>query len=393
MVKKTTVPSERLSDLLVSRIRKKFNDESATTSGKESLSEIPDYISTQSFALDAAIGHPGIPVGRLTVIQGKEASGKTTIATQLGAECQKRGGVVVYLDAEDAFETEHAADLGLYDEDEMIARGITGVEPLILLYPENIMDAFQKIDFAIANLRELDPDRLLLVIWDSVAATPTTEEASDETYDAKQPGLAARQVSKGLRRLTKIVAKEKVAFVCINQVKEAIVVGFGGFGDKTATIASKPLGFHASIRLVTAHAGFAGGKKRSEAKGITTLVKVNKNKIAPPHREAEFDIMYANGIDNDGSMLKMAKAFKIVKTNGSFLTYNGGDNFRSKDFNKDLPDYSAIVSELTEAVTQRQQEAIGRWKAEASAVDIDDEDDEEYLPRPKKLAELEDEDD
>jgi len=355
MVKKTATSesSSRLSDILVGRMRKKFTDESATTKGKESLSNIPDFISTQSFALDAAIGHPGIPVGRLTVIQGKEASGKTTIATQLGAECQRRGGIVVYLDAEDAFETEHAADLGLYDAEEMEKRGITGVEPLILLYPENIMDAFQKIDFAITNLRELDPDRLILIIWDSVAATPTTEEAGDETYDAKQPGLAARQVSKGLRRLIKRVAELNIAFVCINQVKEAIVVGFGGFGDKTATIASKPLGFHATIRMVTAHAGFANGKKRSEAMGITTLVKIYKNKIAPPHREAEFDIMYANGIDNDGSMLKMAKAFKIVKVGGGGFSVYQGENFRAKDFKPGLPHYDAIVAELREEVTRR----------------------------------------
>jgi len=370
-------------------MRKKFTDESATTKGKESLSDIPDFISTQSFALDAAIGHPGIPVGRLTVIQGKEASGKTTIATQIGAECQKRGGIVVYLDAEDAFETEHAADLGLYDDEEMEARGITGVEPLILLYPEHIMDAFQKIEFAITNLRELDPDRLILVIWDSVAATPTTEEATDDTYDAKQPGLAARQVSKGLRRLTKIVAKQNIAFVAINQVKEAIVVGFGGFGDKSATIASKPLGFHATIRMVTAHAGFANGKKRSEAAGITTLVKINKNKIAPPHREAEFDILYATGIDNDGSMLKMAKAFKIVGVGGGGFNTYGDTKFRIKDFNSKLDVYEAIVTELREAVTQRQQEALGKWQGEARAQDIDDED-EEYHPRP---ARTEDEDD
>lgn len=368
----------RLTDTLVANQNKQFKDgRLATTKGKETLPL--DFISTQCYALDIAIGPGrGVPVGRMTTIQGAEASGKTTLVTQILAECQRRGGLCLLLDTENKYEAEHGAALGLYT-DEFCPPDFEG-NPLVIIYPEHIKEAFARMEKFVKDAREIDKDILIAIAWDSVAATMSTEEADEKNsnYESANPfGTVAKEISQSMKRFVNEVMKpENVAFIAVNQLKEKINTGFGGFGDKTTTIASKPLGFYSSVRIVTAHAGFIGdgGSKaaKSDSTGITVVAKVNKNQIAPPHREANFNIFYATGIDNDGSMLDSAIFYGLVRKTGSFLKY-GEFQFRRKQWpNVEFRD--ELVAALEEKVSQKQIHAVTKWQAEQQAKSVDDDD-------------------
>ena len=383
MVKTKTDKPVRLADILLAGGQKKFGKDSASMRG---LSEIKDYIDTRCFALNTAIGRPGIPTGRLTVIQGKESSGKTTIAVQTMAECQSRGGVTIYLECESAFEADRAAALGLYNEEWVEKLGLN-VEPLIILRPQHIIEAFAMIEYYVKAVRAVDADKLLCIVWDSVAATPTTAEAKEDNddYTSIQPGLAARQVSMGFRRINSLINDNQVALICLNFIKEKINSGFGGFGDNTATIAQKPLGQHASVRIQLVQVGTVGEKK-SKSSGIKVLAKINKNKIAPPHREVEFSIIYATGMDNDGSMLDMAKSLNIVKASGGFIVY-GEEKFRRSQW-PDVTCHDEVVTKLKAKVAAAQTDAVTGWKP-----DDEQDDDDDYRPPPKNARVGDDDDD
>lgn len=375
----------RLADRILAENQKKFGKDRASLDG---LSEIRDYVDTRCFALNTAIGRPGIPSGRLTVIQGKESSGKTTLALQIGAEVQARGGIVIYLECESALEADRAAAIQLYTDKYVQELGLD-IEPLIILTPTHILEAFAMIELNIKAARVDNPDGLVCIIWDSVAATPTTAEAKDDNddYASIQPGLAARQVSMGFRRLTHIVNKNQIVLICLNFIKEKINSGFGGFGDNTATIAQKPLGQHASVRIQLVTIGTVGTKK-SLSSGVKVLAKVNKNKIAPPHREAEFDIIYATGTDNEGSMLTMARAYGIVGGKGANLTYLD-TKFRARDWPK-VDCHDEVVAALKTTVEDKTKALLGNWKPVPD--DDDEDDDEEYGPAPSGKKKVDDDD-
>ena len=252
------------------------------------------------------------------------------------------------------------------------------VEPLIILSPTHIIEAFEMIELNIKEAREDNPTGLICIVWDSVAATPTTAEAKEENdgYASVQPGLAARQVSMGFCRLTSVLNKYQIALICLNFIKEKINSGFGGFGDKDATIAQKPLGQHASVRIQLVNIGTVGTKK-SQSSGVKVLAKINKNKIAPPHREAEFSIIYATGTDNEGSMLDMARAAGIVGGKGASLSY-GDTKFAARNW-PNVECHDAVVAELKRRVEDKTKALLGSWKLES-----DEDDDEEYGPTPKK---------
>jgi len=275
MVKK----SGRFADMLVAKQNKAFKNGKATTKGKDSMPI--GFVYTQCFALDTAIGHTGVPIGRLTVIQGAEASGKTTLTTQILAEVQRLGGITLYIDAESKFEAEHAAALGLYTDEFMPPD--SDLEPLVKIKPEHIKDAFAQMEEFAKNARELaGPDVLIAIAWDSVAATQDSASASEDNADYDSGGnfgAPAKEVSQSFRRFIDIVDDLNIVLICVNQEKEKINTGFGGgFGKKTTTIASKPLGFHATVRIVTTHIGFIGRggskAKQSESLGITVNAKV-----------------------------------------------------------------------------------------------------------------------
>lgn len=384
--KKPVEQRTRLTDILKAKHQKKFGDDSITTSA--GLSDITDWISTRIFALDTAIGRPGIPLGRLTTLQGKEASGKTSITCSILAETQSRGGLAIYIDAENKFDRAFAAKLGLYDEEEVEARGLD-VLPLLIVQPEHIGNVFQQIHKLIEDAREEDPNILICIAWDSVAATPTTAEFEAD-YDSTQPGLASRQVSAGLRKLCRVIAKERVALIAINQEKEAIgKMGWGG--ANIATIAQKPLGFHSSLRLEVTKTGYIGDKEEN-ATGIKIRVKVAKNQVAPYGRRANFEFHNIGrvGIDNDGSILDMGLDLGIVKKAGSWLHMKGSDEkFYRKDFAKSN-DYDAIQTAVKKAVADKLDEMLGGWSPDVEG-EGEAEEDERFGPVPAPLEEEEDE--
>jgi recombination protein RecA len=301
------------------------------------------------------------------------------------AEVQSKGGITIYLECESALEASRAASLGLYTDAYVQKLGLD-VEPLIILSPTHILEAFEMIEFNIKEARVDNPDGLICIVWDSVAATPTTAEAKEENedYASIAPGLAARQVSYGFRRLTSILNKYQVALICLNFIKEKINSGFGGFGDNTATIAQKPLGQHASVRIQLVNTGSVGTKK-SESSGVKVLAKINKNKIAPPHREANFSIIYATGTDNEGSMLDMAKSLGIVAGKGVSLSF-GDEKFTARKW-PDVACHDAVVAALKAKVEKNTTALLGNW------VPDEDDDEDDFDSGKEKFTPEDDEDD
>lgn len=347
---KARAEGRRASDVVLDALNDRFGKGAATTTGADRESIVSDFVSTQCFPLDMALGRPGIPCGRLTVIQGKEASGKTTVVTHIMAECQRRGGLAVYLDAEYAFDSERAERMGLYDAD-TLPKG-SDLLPLVIVHPDYLEDALSKIEETINRVRDEDEDILTVVVWDSVAGTATKAEVEGTFDDNMQPGTHARKLSAALRKLVKLVAHDRIALVFVNQLKDAIG-SFGFGGGQTTSMAAKPLGYHASVRIETFYTGTVGGgkEKRRASTGITSLAKITKNKLAPPFREAEFIIDFNYGIDDAASRVQLAQQLGIVGKRGGYLTFEG-ETFRAGK----MPDgiREGINAKLEEEVRKRQ---------------------------------------
>jgi len=358
--KKTKAEGERASDTIARVLQDRYGVGVATTRGSERESLVSDWISTQSFPLDLAIGRPGVPCGRLTLVQGKEGSGKTTVVTHIMAECQRRGGLTVYLDAEYAFDSERAARMGLYDEDTMPED--SDMLPIVIVHPEHVEGVLETVEAIINSVREDDEDILTTIVWDSVAGTPTKDEL-EGSFEDVAPGIHARRISKGLRKLVKLVAHERIALVFVNQTKE-VIGNFGFGGPQTTSMAAKPLGFHATVRIETVQTGTVG--KKNQSSGIVCKAKVTKNKVAPPFREAELIIDYNYGIDDEASRLMMARELGIIKKRGGWLEYEG-ETFRA----------SEVPDNIREAVNGRLEEVMRERLVIPSKGQATDEDDEE----------------
>jgi recombination protein RecA len=338
----------------------------------------------------------------MSVIQGIESSGKTTVALQALAECQSRGGVTIYLECESAFEADRGANIGIYN-DVWVEKLNLDVEPLLILRPMHIPEAFAMIEFNVKKVRALDPDVEICVVWDSVAATPPSAEASEDNddYQNKQPGQAAREVSMGFRRMTSIISDNNVVLICLNFIKTKIGGGFpGARGSDDATIAQRALGQHASVRIKLIKIGSIKGASAKISKGVRVLAKNTKNKIAPPFREVEFDMYYTSGMDDEGSKLDLAKTKGIVKSSGGWLTY-GETRFRSTDWPK-VDCHDEVVTKLEAKVAKEQADALYRYKPDKddedrepddSDIDFDEqEDDDDYGPTPKGKRKVDDDD-
>ncbi len=284
-------------ELALGQIDRQFGKGSVMRLGERVGIENIDVIPTGSLALDAAIGVGGIPRGRVVEIFGPESSGKTTLALHVVAEAQKRGGIAAFIDAEHAMDAVYARALGVKIDDLLVSQPDTGEQAL-------------EITETLVRSGALD-----IIVIDSVAALVPRAEIEGEMGDA-QMGLQARLMSQALRKLTGAISKSHTTVVFINQIREKIGVMFG---NPETTTGGRALKFYASVRLDIRK--LAPIKEGNDIVGSRTKVKVVKNKVAPPFKEAEFDIMYGVGISHSGDLLDLAVELGTVEKSGTWYTF------------------------------------------------------------------------
>jgi recombination protein RecA len=314
----------------LAQIEKQFGKGSIMRLGAGEAIEDIQVVSTGSLGLDIALGVGGLPRGRVVEIYGPESSGKTTLTLQVAAEMQKIGGVCAFIDAEHALDINYAQKLGVNLQELLISQPDTGEQAL------EIVDAL---------VRSGSVD---LIVVDSVAALTPKAELEGEMGDSL-PGLQARLMSQALRKLTGTIKKSNTMVIFINQIRMKIGVMFG---SPETTTGGNALKFYASVRLDIRRIGSI--KKGEEVIGNETKVKVVKNKVSPPFKTAEFDILYGQGISREGEVIDMGVEQKVLEKSGSWYAYNGEKIGQGKDnareFLKENPDLAfEIENKVREA--------------------------------------------
>ena len=292
---------ERLKalDAAVGQIEKQFGKGSIMRLGQNNAVAPVEVISTGAISIDYALGIGGVPRGRVIEIFGPESSGKTTLALQVIAEAQKKGGMAAFVDAEHALDAAYAKKLGV------------DLDNLLVSQPDNGEQALEIVEVIIRS------NSVDVVVVDSVAALVPRAEIEGEMGEA-QMGLQARLMSQALRKLTGAVSKSKTSLIFINQLREKIGVMFG---NPETTTGGRALKFYSSVRIDIRRIGAI--KDGENVVGGRTRVKVVKNKLAPPFREAEFDVMYGEGVSREGDLIDIAVEHKIVEKSGAWFAYGG----------------------------------------------------------------------
>src|SRR5690349_24202044 len=312
-------------DAAVGQIEKQFGKGSIMRLGQNNIVAPVESISTGAISIDYALGIGGVPRGRVVEIFGPESSGKTTLALQVIAEAQKLGGTSAFVDAEHALDAAYAKKLGV------------DLDNLLVSQPDNGEQALEIVEVIIRS------NSVDVVVVDSVAALVPRAEIEGEMGEA-QMGLQARLMSQALRKLTGAVSKSKTALIFINQLREKIGVMFG---NPETTTGGRALKFYASVRVDIRRIGAI--KDGESIVGGRTRVKIVKNKVAPPFREAEFDVMYGEGISREGDLIDQGVERKIIDKSGTWFSF-GGERMgqgreNAKSFLKQNPETAATIEQ------------------------------------------------
>jgi recombination protein RecA len=348
LVEGNSVDKSKALDAALSQIERAFGKGSIMRLGKSKLSIEVETVSTGSLGLDIALGIGGLPRGRVVEIYGPESSGKTTLATHCIAEAQKKGGICAFIDAEHAFDPGYAKKLGVNIDELLISQPDTGE---------------QALEIADTLVRSGSIDVLVV---DSVAALVPRAELEGEMGDS-QPGMQARLMSQALRKLTASISRSQTMVIFINQIRMKIGVMYG---SPETTSGGNALKFYASVRLDIRRIGAI--KDRDEVVGNQTRVKVVKNKMAPPFKQVEFDIMYGEGISKVGELVDLGVKAGVVEKSGAWFSYDsqriGQGRENAKTFLRANPD---IANKIEAAV--RQNSGVIAEKILAGEKEEDDE--------------------
>ena len=328
----------------LAQIEKQFGKGSIMRLADGEVAEDIDVVSTGSLGLDIALGIGGLPRGRVVEIYGPESSGKTTLTLQVIAEMQKIGGTCAFIDAEHALDVQYAQKLGVNLQELLISQPDTGE---------------QALEIADALVRSGSVD---LIVIDSVAALTPKAEIEGEMGDSL-PGLQARLMSQALRKLTATIKRTNCLVIFINQIRMKIGVMFG---NPETTTGGNALKFYASVRLDIRRIGSI--KKGEEVIGSETKVKVVKNKVAPPFKQAEFDILYGEGISREGEIVDLGAAHNIIEKSGAWYAYNGDRIGQGKDNAREfLREHPEIALEVENRIREKLGVAARPPAADAGA--------------------------
>ncbi len=329
---------ERALDIALAQIEKQFGKGSIMRLGEAGASMQIEAIPTGAITLDVALGIGGVPRGRVIEIYGPESSGKTTVALHIIAEAQAVGGNAAFIDAEHALDPVYAKALGVNTDELLISQPDTGEQAL-------------EIAEALVRSGAID-----VIVIDSVAALVPKAEIEGEMGDS-HVGLQARLMSQALRKLTGVIAKSKTSAIFINQIREKVGVMFG---SPETTPGGRALKFYASVRMEVRRTESL--KQGTEVVGNRTRVRVVKNKVAPPFKQAEFDILYGEGISKEGSLVDLGTEMDIIQKSGAWYSYGGE---RMGQGRENVRDYLKQHKEIAQEIERKIRDALVQGKVQA----------------------------